>query len=490
MNPWRMLPVLCLSVIVAVVDNTVLNVALPSLARELHASTSDLQWITDAFTLVFAAMLLAAGALGDRFGHRRSLISGLVIFGLGSVASALSTTTTELIAFRAVMGFGGAFILPSTLAILNLSFGPKDRAKALGAWSASSGVGIVIGPAVGGLLLDHFSWSSVFWLNVPLVVVTLIGTLALVPGDNVMRRAGRPDVAGVLLSIAGLVALVDAIIGAPRRGWTSTLTLTELAATVALLGTFVAWERKQAHPILDIRLFTRPAFVVAALATAVCFFSLFGSLFVLTQYLQLVRDYSPLSAGLRALPFAVAMAALSGASIKLTARFAVRTVLPTGLAILGVGLFGLGTITTHTPYVEIAELTMVMGAGMGLIMSPAAMSIMAALPPERAGAGSGTNGALRELGGALGVAIIGSWVTSSTASRFADAPASVPTILAVHRPGAVLTHAQHAFTSGMGTGMWLGAAVALAGAALAALLLPRSSSTEATSTVELTQQAA
>ena len=301
---------LCLSLLIVVIDNTILNTALPTLARVLHAGTSSLQWITDAYTLCFAALLIPAGALGDRFGRRRSLIAGLTVFALGSAAAAFAAGTGELIGARVVMGLGATFVMPATLSILNAVFPPKERAQAIAAWSAVAGAAIVIGPTLGGLLLSHFWWGSVFLINLPLAAVALAGVVLIVPETADPARS-RFDIPGVVLVAGALFAIVDAIIEAPGRGWTGPVTLGLGGAGVAALAAFVWWELRTSDPLIDLRVFTSRAFSAAAGAVTVIFFALFGSLFLLTQFLQLVQGYSPLAAGVRALPFALAMAAAS-----------------------------------------------------------------------------------------------------------------------------------------------------------------------------------
>jgi len=485
------LAVLCLSLLVVVIDNTVLNTALPTLARDLHAGTSGLQWVVDAYSLAFASLLVTAGALGDRYGRRRALNLGLVVFAVGSLAAAFAPSAGLLIADRVVMGVGAAFVMPSTLSILNAVFPPAERPRAIAAWSAVAGVGIVIGPTLGGALLSQFSWGSIFLVNVPLVALALFGVARIVP-ETVQGERGRLDVAGTLLSAAGLLAVVDAIIEAPSRGWGAPVTLVELVTGVALLAAFVVWELRTPHPLIDIRVFANRAFSGAAASVTVIFFSLFGSLFALTQYLQLVHGYSPLSAGVRALPFALAMGAVSPVSTALASRLGTRWVVAGGLALMGVGLLALSTAGVATPYPPLAGYVAVMGAGMGLVMAPASTTIMASVPPEQAGAGSAVNDTVREVGGALGVAVIGSLVSGLYGHRVTD-------LLSTHHAPEALTHAASgsvaaadligqrlggvhgseivgaahaAFASAMGGGMKLAAVVTLAGALGCLVALP------------------
>jgi EmrB/QacA subfamily drug resistance transporter len=484
--------VLCLSLLVVVIDNTILNTALPTLARVLHAGTSSLQWITDAYTLCFAALLIPAGALGDRFGRKRSLIGGLAVFALGSLVAAVAPGTGMLILARVVMGLGAAFVMPATLSILNAVFPPVERPQAIAAWSAVAGVGVVIGPTLGGLLLSNFWWGSVFLINVPLVAVALAGVIALVP-ETAQPGGRRFDIPGVLLVAAGLVAIVDAIIEAPDRGWAAPATPAELVGGLAALAIFVWWELRIGNPLIDLRIFASRAFTTAAASVTVIFFTLFGSLFLLTQYLQLVQGYSALSAGLRALPFAGAMALTSPLSPVLARRLGTRFVIAGGLALMGLGLLDLSTAGVHTSYPVLAVAVAIMGAGMGLVMATASTTIMTAVPAHQAGAGSAVNDTIREVGGALGVAIVGSLSAAAYRSRLGDllasrhvpgpvahlATGSVAAADAVGRqlggrPGGQIVSAAHdAFVSSMGLGIRVAAAVALVSAVAAVFALPR-----------------
>jgi EmrB/QacA subfamily drug resistance transporter len=482
------LAVMCLSLLVVVIDNTILNTALPTLARVLHASTTDLQWITDGYTLTFAALLVMAGALGDRFGRRRALLLGLVIFAAGSAWAALSGDSSFLIAARALMGVGAAFVMPATLSILTAVFPAKERPGAIGAWSAIAGVGIVIGPTLGGLLLAHFYWGSVFWVNVPLVAVALAAVRTVVP-DLPGRRAagGRLDIIGALLSAAAMLAIVDAVIEGPNRGWTSAATLGELTLGAVFIAAFVYRELHVANPLIDVRVFRHRAFSAASSAIGLTFLALFGSLFALTQYLQLVHGYSPLSAGVRALPFAVAVMATAPMSSKLVARLGIRVVIPAGLTAMGGGLLMLSQATPTTSYTFLAIGVAIMGAGMGLVMAPAGESIMSVLPAAQYGAGSAINDTVQELGGSLGIAVIGSVVASSF--RHSLATSGLPAqIVAAARPSiadadAVAAHAgplaphvlqvAHAgFTTAMTTGFTSAGIIAVTAAALVAIALP------------------
>jgi EmrB/QacA subfamily drug resistance transporter len=484
----QILAVLCLSLLVVVIDNTILNTALPTLARALSASTTGLQWITDAYTLTFAALLIVAGALGDRYGRRGALLVGLTVFAAGSAAAALSSGTGELIAFRAVMGVGGALVMPATLSILTAVFPARERAGAIAAWSAVAGVGIVIGPSLGGLLLAHFSWASVFWVNVPLALLTAAAVGLLVPSLPARGSVdGRLDVVGAMLSAASLLAIVDAVIEGPNRGWLSAATLGEAAAGVLLIAAFIAHELRSTNPLIDVRVFRHRAFSVATAAVGLTFFALFGSLFALTQYLQLVHGYSPLSAGVRALPFAAAVMITAPASSVLVRRLGIRAVLPTGLLGMGAGLFVLSNATPTSEYLHLAIGVAIMGAGMGLVMAPASESMMSVLPREQAGVGSAVNDTIQELGGSLGVAVIGSVVSASF--RHAIDQAALPPELAQRarssiaaadataahagtQAASLLDVAHRGFTTAMTTGFTVAAVTAVLGAIAVAVALP------------------
>ena len=498
----QILLVLCLSLLAGVIDNTVLNTALPTLARVLHAGTSSLQWIVDGYTLCFAALLIPAGALGDRYGRRLSLIGGLVVFALGSLAAALAPNAGVLVADRVLMGFGAAFVMPATLSILNAVFPPRERAQAIAAWSAVAGVGVIIGPTLGGLLLAHFWWGSVFLVNIPIVVIALAGVLWVVPETAEPGRRSL-DVVGTLLVGGALVAIVDAIIEAPSRGWTGLGTLAEAAAGLAALAIFVWWELRVEHPLIDLRVFSSRAFSAASGSVTVTFFALFGSLFVFTQYLQLVHGYSPLSAGVRALPFAFATGALSPLSPVLAKRLGNRALVSAGLALMGLGLLDLSTAGVDTGYPALALAVAIMGAGMGLVMAPASSTIMTTVPAHQASAGSAVNDTIREVGGTLGVAIVGSLAAAVYRSRLSTklaahhtpgfvvhiATGSIAAADAVGksiggvRGGEIVRAARDSFTTAMALGMRVAGGIAVAAALAAVAVIPRSRRARATGSV-------
>jgi len=409
---WATLAVVCVSLMVISIDNTILNVALPTLGRQLHAGTSSLQWIVDVYVLVFAGLLLTAGSLGDRFGRYKSLTFGLVVFGVGSVASALSGSTHVLIATRAFMGIGGAFIMPATLSIITNVFpNPVERGKAIGIWAGVAALGVGIGPVSGGFLLAHFYWGSVFFINVPIVACALIGGWFLVP-DSKDPSAPRLDPIGALLSIVALASLLWAVIEAPIAGWGSVSTVAGLVLGAAFMVAFVEWELHYSSPMLDMRFFRNPRFTAASVAISLTFFSLFGSLFVLTQYLQVVHGYSPLKAGALLIPLAGAMTVTAAGSAYIVQRLGNKTVVGLGLIVVALGLGAFATLGTTAPLWQIIAATMVMGIGFGNVMAPATDSIMGSLPREKAGVGSAMNDTTRQTGGAIGVAVIGSILAS------------------------------------------------------------------------------
>jgi EmrB/QacA subfamily drug resistance transporter len=414
---WVILAVLCLSLLIIVMDNTILNVAIPSLIRDLGASNSEIQWIIDAYVLVFAGLLLTTGSLSDRFGRKGALQLGIVLFALGSATAALSTSATQLIFTRAFMGIGGALIMPSTLSILtNVFRDPRERGQAIAVWAGFSGLGVAIGPMTGGFLLEHFSWHSVFWVNVPIAALALGAGAFIVPTSRDPRRS-RLDPLGALLSIVGLASLLFGIIEGPSKGWTHGSVLVAFAVAVAGLGGFVLWERTTASPMLDMTVFRNARFTAASTTITMVFFALLGSLFLMTQYWQLVHGYSPLQAGIRLLPYAATMMLVAPMSARLVERLGTKRVVLAGLGLITVGLSLLSTVQPATQYVVVISFFVVMAAGMGMTMAPATESVMGSLPREKAGVGSAINDTTRQVGGALGVAIIGSAVSSVYAAR-------------------------------------------------------------------------
>jgi EmrB/QacA subfamily drug resistance transporter len=404
---WWIFAVVCLSLLVIVMDNTILNVALPTLARALGASESQLQWFVDAYTLVFAGLLLSAGSLCDRYGRRLVLMVGLLLFAGGSLWAMLSGSADLLIAARTVMGLGAALIMPSTLAIIAAVFSGPERGRAIGAWSGIAGLGIVIGPLVGGWLLDHFAWGSIFLINLPIVFVALVGTLWLVPESRDPEQA-HLDPLGTLLSIAGLTALVWGLIEAPQRGWEDRQILTALGLALLLLLAFAIWEARTHRPMLDVRLFRNPRFSVASLVMTLTTFATFGALLLLTQYLQFVVGQTPLQAGAALMPLVPTLLLGSIVAPRLSERLGPKLPVAIGLFIVAIGAGLLAFVQQGSGYSPVALMLLITGLGLGLVAAPAATSIMDALPVARAGVGSAVNDTTRQVGGALGVAVLGS----------------------------------------------------------------------------------
>ncbi len=486
---WWTLSVLCLSLVMIIVGNTVLNVALPTLVRELQATSTDLQWMVDAYALVFAGLLLTCGALGDRFGRKGALVVGLVIFGVASALSTLATSPAHLIVARATMGAGAALVMPATLSILTNVFPPRERGRAIAIWAGLSGAGAAIGPVAGGWLLEHFWWGSVFLLNVPVVIAALLGGRWLVPTSRDPSEAPL-DPLGATLSIIGLGALLYGIIEAPIHGWSSGTTVGAFFAASAILFAFALWELRTNHPMLDLRYFLDRRFSTASGAITLVFFAMFGTFFLLTQYLQTVQGYSPFEAGLLTLPMALTLMLVAPQSARVVERFGVKRVVSTGLAVVAVGLVILSSIGADSGYGIIALSLIILATGMSLSMPPSTTAIMASLPLGKAGVGSAVNDTTRELGGALGVAVLGSILASQFTAGLSAAVGSLPAPVASAAtsslgaalevagqvggtPGAELAAAARvAFVDAMGIALLVGAAIALLASAIVARLMP------------------
>lgn len=492
---WWVLAVLCLAVLMVSVDNTIVNVALPSIARSLDASTSALQWVVDGYTLVFAGLLLLGGHLGDRFGRRRILNLGLVLFALTSLAASFAQTTEQLVAGRAAMGASAALVYPATLALLSTTFADRrERATAIGIWSAVTGLAVAIGPVSGGVLLQHFSWSSVLWVSVPLALVTLIAGWRLLP-ESRDPEPGRFDPLGAIGSVVAIGLLVWTTIEAPANGWTSTTTIAGYAVAGLALAGFIGWEARRRSPLLDVRLFTNPRFSAASGAVALAFFGLFGFIFLITQYFQVVRGYDTLLAGLATLPFAVVIGACSPLAIVAMRRVGTKLVVSGGLLLMSAGFLVAASTEVDSAYWGRIVLAMtLMAAGLAFVSGPATEAIMGALPPEQVGAGSAVNDTVREVGGTLGVAVVGSvmstlyaptlidrlnelGVSGASAARAAESVVSgVEVAAALPGPlvGPAVSAVREAFMQGLTAGSIV-AALACAVAAVAALtFLPAS----------------
>jgi EmrB/QacA subfamily drug resistance transporter len=490
------LAALLLAAFLVNLDTTLVNVALPALTRELHATTTQLQWVVDAYNLVFAALLLTFGSLSDRFGRKGMLLAGLAVVGAASLAGGFTTSAAQLIAARAVMGLGAAMTFPATLSLLtNVFTERRERARAIGLWGAVAGIAIAMGPIVGGWLLAHFSWGSVFIAMAPVAVLAVAGAAVAVPASK-SPEAARPDVPGLVLSSATMALLIYTIIEAPGYGWTAARSLGGFAVSAACLAAFIAVERRAAHPMLDVRIFRDRRFSAASAAVTVSFFTLLGFIFLITQYFQFVRGYSALGAGVRLLPVALSVAAGSVAGTQLAVRAGTRLIVTIGLVAMA-AFYGWVAATTSASlsYGVIAVQMVLYGLGMGLTSAPATESIMGAISRSKAGIGSAVNDATRLVGGTLGVAVIGSVYISVYGSRLtATTPAGVPgpvAALAHQSVGAAyaaaggvagLGHpvlgqalrlaATNAFLRGLTVGALVAGGVAAAGAILAVLFLP------------------
>jgi EmrB/QacA subfamily drug resistance transporter len=484
---------LCLAVFAINLDTTIVNVALPTLVRDLGASTRELQWIVDAYALVFAALVLAAGSISDRVGRKGALLTGLAIFGTGSVLGSQCTSPGQLIAVRALIGLGAAIIFPTTLSIIsNVFTGRAERAKAIGVWGAMTGVGVAAGPICGGWLLEHFWWGSVF-----IALVPVASAVALLVAWNVPTsrdpHAPRLDVGGLVLSTAAIGTLVFTIIEAPDAGWAAGRSIAGFAAAAVLLAVFVWWERRTWAPMLDVRLFENLRFSAASGSVTVAFFALFGFIFMVTLYFQFLKGYSPFETGIRMLPVAAALAIAAIIGTRLAVRIGNKAVVSTGLGCIAVAFVWVSTASVATPYLEITGQMILLGGGLGLTSAPATEAIMGVVPKEKAGVGSAMNDATRELGGTLGVAVIGSVFASLYSARLA-LPAGLPAraaqaaresvggaFLAAQKLAGVglgpmaaqlKATASAAFFNGFAAGCLVAGGVAAAGAIAAAVLLP------------------
>jgi EmrB/QacA subfamily drug resistance transporter len=462
--------------------------------RELHASTSQLQWVVDAYNLVFAALLLAAGSLSDRVGRKGMLLAGLGVFGVGSVAGALMSSPTQLIVARALMGLGAAMIFPATLSLISNVFTERgERARAIGLWGATAGMAIALGPIVGGWLLEHFSWPSIFFAMAPVAALAAALVARSVPTsrDPEAPRADRP---GFALSTAAIGLLIFTTIEAPNHGWAAGRTVVGFSAAIFLLGAFVAWERRTRAPMLDVGLFRNLRFTAASGSVTVAFFSLAGFIFLITQYFQFFKGYSPLSTGVHLLPVATSVGVMSVLGTKLAVRFGTKVVVSTGLVFLAAFFGWVSTASSGTSYLEIAGQMVLGGSGMGLTSAPATEAIMGVVPRAKAGVGSAVNDATRLLGTTLGVAVIGSVYASLYSSRLTAALPMLPAHLerlahtsvgaalqiasglggSAHPALGVAVHsaASHGFFGGLSAGCLVAAGVSAAGAIMARAVLP------------------
>jgi EmrB/QacA subfamily drug resistance transporter len=422
---WWMLGVACLSVLVVALDLTILNIALPSISAALHASTGDLQWIVDAYSLAFAAVMLPAGLAGDRFGRRRLLLAGLAVFLVASAWCALSVSAGELIAARAVMGLGAGIVLPLSLAVVSAAFSDAERPRAIGIVTAAVAAGLPLGPVLGGVLLQHFSWHSVFWINVPAICLTLAAGAVLVPESR--NPAAPPlDVPGVLLPAGAVACLVWGVIGGPERGWTAPATWALLTGAAGLLAAFLAREHRAAHPLIDRQLVADRRFTWGTAATVAVSVALFGIMFTVPQYLQSVAGDDPVSAGLRLLPLMGGLLVAGGAASPAARAAGTRVTVAAGLALLAGGLTVLSQVHPATGYAVVAAGLALCGLGTGTSIAAAMDAVMAAAGGDEAGAGAAVNSTLRQVGGAVAVAVLGSVLAASYTRALDPALAALP----------------------------------------------------------------
>ena len=494
---WTALVVLCTAALIINLDNTILNVALPTLVRDLHATSSQLQWIVDSYAMVFAGLLLVGGSLADRFGRKRLFLIGLAVFAAGSIGAAQSGSVDLLIAFRAVMGAGAALTIPSSLSIINDVFrDPKERAKAIGAWGGTIGLGIAVGPIAGGLLLARFWWGSIFLVNVPIVIAAFVGAVLFVP-DSKNPAAERPDPGGAVLSILGLGLLLWSIIEGPTQGWTSPRVIVAGSASLVVLGSFVAWEAHSPHPMLKLAFFRDRRFSIAAAAECLGVFGLLGALFLQTQFLQFDLGNSPLQAGLRILPMAATLVVSAMLSPFIARFIGVKFTVAAALAAIAGGLWQISAASSFaTTYGDVLPGLLLIGLGAGLLLPTATNSVVGSVPQGDSGMGSATNAVALQVGGALGVAVIG----SVAATRYQDhmtaalegrhLPASVTTAILGSLGGALgVAHAvggatgkllgagaRAAFMNGLGMSFSVGAIVALGGILIVLAYLPSDAS--------------
>ena len=485
---WKTLGVLSLSLLIIGLDNTILNVALPTLQETFDASPSTLQWMVDSYLLVFAGLLLVFGTLGDRLGRKLALQAGVTVFGLASLGALIADSAGEVILIRALMGVGAALIMPATLSIIANVFPPEERGKAIGIWAALAAVGIGLGPLAGGLLIEWFDWSAVFLLNVPVTLAAFLLAIRFVP-ESRDPKPGSFDVAGAVLSTGGFTLLVYAVIEGPAEGWTSGLILALLAGAAALLGAFVWWERRTAQPMLDLGFFRNARFSVGTAAVSVAFFSLLGGIFALTQYLQFAHGYSAIEAGAIMTPIALGLIMGAGSSSKAVERIGIARVVAAGLSGLAIVLATTLLWDADTGLLALLAWFFFLALSMGWVMAPATEAVVSAVPAAKSGVASAMNTVARMVSGALGVAVVGSVVNSLYADNVEPALSDLPApareaagesigaadAIAAQLPpeagSALLAGAGDAFVDAMATGLALAAVLSAAAAVIVARVL-------------------
>ncbi|MEV8430643.1 MFS transporter [Streptomyces chartreusis] len=483
---WLILGVLCLAVLTVVLDNTVLNVAIPSLTRELGAATSDIQWMINAYSLVQSGLLLTAGSAADRYGRKKMLAAGLALFGVGSLVAGLADSTGQLIAARAGMGVGGALLMTTVLAVAIQIFTPEEQPKAIGIWAAVNSLGFAAGPLLGGFMLNHFWWGAIFLINIPVAALALVAVVVLVPesknpppSSRLRSSRGdphgdRPDLLGAVLSTIGMAALVYAIISGPEHGWTSGRVLLTAVVAVVVLAAFAYWESRIPYPMIDMHFFRNRRFTGAVSGGVLITFGMGGSLFLLTQHMQFVLGYEPLEAGLRTAPLALMIVALNftGVAAKWAARLGTPLAIGLGMAVMAAGLAAIATMASGGYAGTLLGLVLI---GTGAAVASPAMShaIMSAIPPEKAGVGGGINGTVAEFGTGLGVAVLGALLNSRFAALIPVAATSLPAALAAAGSAEEKAEITDAFSSGLETSLLVGALAVLLGGLVAGALLRR-----------------
>lgn len=492
---WRGLIFICISLIVISLDNTILNVAIPSISNSLGATASDLQWMIDSYVLVFAALLLTTGSIGDRVGRKKALQFGLILFAIGSLAAAISPTTAFLIGSRAFLGIGGALIMPATLSLVSASFPPNERGQAIGIWAAVFSLGVGLGPVIGGFLVEHFTWNAVFFVNLPVIAVALIGG-AVYLAESKDEDAPPPDIPGVILSIIGLFALIYGIIEAGFAGWGHESVLIAFAVAAVVLGAFAWWENHSPNAMLPMAFFRNRSFTGANVMLTLFAFSLMGSMFFMSQYLQTVQGTPAFYAGLMVLPQAIIMTLMASFSPRIVQRIGSKRTIALGTIIASAGMFYMSQVFhAETPYLLIVVGQVILGTGLGIAFSPATTTVMNSVPLSKAGVGSAMNDTTRQLGGALGVAVLGTIATNAYLNGVAPLrealgtaadqmmPAINSSIQAAHLAArspeladtlrqSIITTSNHAFVTGMNTAMFISSIAMLVAFGAVMLVLP------------------
>ncbi|WP_328426304.1 MFS transporter [Streptomyces sp. NBC_00443] len=475
---WLILGVLCVAVLTVVLDNTVLNVAIPSLTRELDAATSDIQWMINAYSLVQSGLLLTAGSAADRYGRKKMLAAGLALFGVGSLVAGLADSTGQLIAARAGMGVGGALLMTTVLAVAIQIFTPEEQPKAIGIWAAVNSLGFAAGPLLGGFILDHFWWGAIFLINIPVAVLALVAVVVLVP-ESKNPQGDRPDLVGAVLSTIGMASLVYAIISGPEHGWASGRVLVTAAVSVVVLAAFAYWESRIPYPMIDMHFFRNRQFTGAVSGGVLITFGMGGSLFLLTQHMQFVLGYEPLEAGLRTAPLALMIVALNftGVASKWAARLGNPLAIGLGMAVMAAGLASIATMASGGYAGTLLGLVLI---GTGAAVASPAMShaIMSAIPPEKAGVGGGINGTVAEFGTGLGVAVLGALLNARFAALIPLAATSLPAALSLADGEAEKGRIVDAFSSGLESSLLVGSLAVLLGGLVAWALLRRAERAE------------